>query len=52
MYFRCASTRAPPSLSQDYERSLRLLSLDDIERLATRLLHPEVAEAVEMGFLD
>ncbi|KAJ7317473.1 hypothetical protein JRQ81_003635 [Phrynocephalus forsythii] len=37
---------------QDYERSLRLLSLDDIERLATRLLHPEVAEAVEMGFLD
>ncbi|XP_032067446.1 ubiquitin-like protein 4A isoform X2 [Thamnophis elegans] len=39
-------------LEQDYERSLRLLSLDDIERLATRLLHPEVAEAVEMGFLD
>ncbi|XP_060124656.1 ubiquitin-like protein 4A isoform X1 [Zootoca vivipara] len=39
-------------LQKDYERSLRLLSLDDIERLATRLLHPEVAEAVEMGFLD
>ncbi|XP_062979149.1 ubiquitin-like protein 4A [Elgaria multicarinata webbii] len=39
-------------LQKDYERSLRLLSLDDIERMATRLLHPEVAEAVEMGFLD
>ncbi|KAL7988209.1 hypothetical protein Chor_007128 [Crotalus horridus] len=39
-------------MQKDYERSLRLLSLDDIERLATRLLHPEVAEAVEMGFLD
>uniref|UniRef100_K7FIQ3 Ubiquitin like 4A n=2 Tax=Pelodiscus sinensis TaxID=13735 RepID=K7FIQ3_PELSI len=39
-------------LQKDYERSLRLLSLDDIERLATRLLHPEVADAVEMGFLD
>ncbi|XP_058027733.1 ubiquitin-like protein 4A isoform X1 [Ahaetulla prasina] len=39
-------------VQKDYERSLRLLSLDDIERLATRLLHPEVAEAVEMGFLD
>nr|XP_056719421.1 ubiquitin-like protein 4A [Euleptes europaea] len=39
-------------LQKDYDRSLRLLSLDDIERLATRLLHPEVAEAIEMGFLD
>uniref|UniRef100_A0A452J7E6 Ubiquitin-like domain-containing protein n=1 Tax=Gopherus agassizii TaxID=38772 RepID=A0A452J7E6_9SAUR len=39
-------------LQKDYERSLRLLSLDDIERLATRLLHPEVADAMEMGFLD
>ncbi|XP_074872411.1 ubiquitin-like protein 4A [Carettochelys insculpta] len=39
-------------LQKDYERSLRLLSLDDIERLATRLLHPEMAEVVEMGFLD
>uniref|UniRef100_A0A8D0HSR5 Ubiquitin like 4A n=1 Tax=Sphenodon punctatus TaxID=8508 RepID=A0A8D0HSR5_SPHPU len=37
---------------KDYERSLRLLSLDDIERLATRLLHPEVAEAMELSFLD
>ncbi|CAM2103140.1 unnamed protein product [Caretta caretta] len=39
-------------LQKDYGRSLRLLSLDDIERLATRLLQPEVADAVEMGFLD
>lgn len=39
-------------LQKDYERSLRLLSLDDIERLATRLLHPQMLEAMEMGFLD
>ncbi|XP_030050106.1 ubiquitin-like protein 4A isoform X2 [Microcaecilia unicolor] len=39
-------------VQKDYDRGLRLLSLDDIERLATRLLHPEVAEAVEIGFLD
>ncbi|CAL1616097.1 unnamed protein product [Knipowitschia caucasica] len=29
-------------LIKDYERSLRQLSLDDIERLAGRLLHPDV----------
>ncbi|XP_038604326.1 ubiquitin-like protein 4A [Tachyglossus aculeatus] len=44
--------RVLEQLQKDYERNLRLLSLDDIERLACRLLNPSVAEAVEMGFLD
>uniref|UniRef100_A0A6I8NTZ1 Ubiquitin-like protein 4A n=1 Tax=Ornithorhynchus anatinus TaxID=9258 RepID=A0A6I8NTZ1_ORNAN len=44
--------RVLEQLQKDYERNLRVLSLDDIERLASRLLHPSVAEAVEMGFLD
>lgn len=35
---------------QDYERSLSRLTLDDIERLASRFLHPEVTEVVEKGF--
>ena len=35
---------------QDYERSLNRLTLDDIERLASRFLHPEVTEAMEKGF--
>lgn len=37
--------------SQDYERSLRQLSLDDIERLASRLLHPET-EAMDTSYMD
>ncbi|XP_058841409.1 ubiquitin-like protein 4A [Acipenser ruthenus] len=37
---------------QDYERRLRLLSLDDMERLATRMLHPEAVECMELSFLD
>jgi hypothetical protein len=36
--------------SQDYDRSLSRLTLDDIERLASRFLHPEVTEAMEKGF--
>ncbi|XP_043936116.1 ubiquitin-like protein 4A [Protopterus annectens] len=39
-------------LQKDYERSLRHLSLDDIERLATRILHPEMAESMDVGFFD
>lgn len=40
----------PAFSPQDYERSLNRLTLDDIERLAGRFLHPEVTEAVEKGF--
>ncbi|XP_048837776.1 ubiquitin-like protein 4A [Brienomyrus brachyistius] len=36
---------------KDYERSLRQLSLDDIERLASRLLHPE-AEGMDTSYMD
>ena len=36
---------------QDYERSLRQLSLDDIERLAGRLLHPE-GEGMDTSYMD
>ncbi|XP_041429178.1 ubiquitin-like protein 4A [Xenopus laevis] len=39
-------------VQKDYERSLSLLSLDDIERLATRILHPQYSEAADLGFLD
>ncbi|KAG8447762.1 hypothetical protein GDO86_015030 [Hymenochirus boettgeri] len=39
-------------VQKDYERSLSLLSLDDIERLATRILHPQFSEAIDLGFLD
>ncbi|XP_068167473.1 ubiquitin-like protein 4A isoform X1 [Antennarius striatus] len=38
-------------LIKDYERSLRQLSLDDIERLAGRLLHPEV-EGMDTSYMD
>uniref|UniRef100_A0A3Q0R5V4 Ubiquitin-like domain-containing protein n=1 Tax=Amphilophus citrinellus TaxID=61819 RepID=A0A3Q0R5V4_AMPCI len=38
-------------LIKDYERSLRQLSLDDIERLAGRLLHPE-GEGVDASYMD
>lgn len=38
-------------LIKDYERSLRQLSLDDIERLAGRLLHPE-GEAMDTSYMD
>ncbi|CAI9619482.1 unnamed protein product [Staurois parvus] len=39
-------------VQKDYERSLSLLSLDDIERLATRILHPQLPETIDLGFLD
>ncbi|XP_041856608.1 ubiquitin-like protein 4A [Melanotaenia boesemani] len=38
-------------LIKDYERSLRQLSLDDIERLAGRLLHPD-GEAMDTSYMD
>ncbi|XP_035514622.1 ubiquitin-like protein 4A [Morone saxatilis] len=38
-------------LIKDYERSLRQLSLDDIERLAGRLLHPD-GEGVDTSYMD
>ncbi|XP_053277640.1 ubiquitin-like protein 4A [Pleuronectes platessa] len=38
-------------LIKDYERSLRQLSLDDIERLAGRLLHPD-GEGMETSYMD
>uniref|UniRef100_A0A8C5K7Q0 Ubiquitin-like protein 4A n=1 Tax=Jaculus jaculus TaxID=51337 RepID=A0A8C5K7Q0_JACJA len=37
-------------LQKGYDRSLSGLTLDDIERLASRFLHPEVTEAMENGF--
>lgn len=36
---------------KDYERSLRQLSLDDIERLAGRLLHPD-GEGMDTSYMD
>uniref|UniRef100_A0A671DV49 Ubiquitin like 4A n=1 Tax=Rhinolophus ferrumequinum TaxID=59479 RepID=A0A671DV49_RHIFE len=44
------ASRVLDQLQRDYERSLSRLTLDDIERLASRFLHPEVTEAVEKGF--
>ncbi|XP_042343736.1 ubiquitin-like protein 4A [Plectropomus leopardus] len=38
-------------LIKDYERSLRQLSLDDIERLAVRLLHPD-GEGMDTSYMD
>ncbi|XP_027694714.1 ubiquitin-like protein 4A [Vombatus ursinus] len=52
-HFSTADTRRVlEQLQKDYDRSLRLLSLDDIERLATRMLNCTVTEPVEVGFLD
>ncbi|XP_072102339.1 ubiquitin-like protein 4A isoform X1 [Mobula birostris] len=39
-------------LQKDYERKLRLLSLDDVERISTRLLHPDTAEAMDLSFME
>ncbi|KAF6091737.1 ubiquitin like 4A [Phyllostomus discolor] len=44
------ANRVLDQLQRDYERSLSRLTLDDIERLASRFLHPEVTEAMEKGF--
>uniref|UniRef100_A0A8C5V459 Ubiquitin-like protein 4A n=1 Tax=Microcebus murinus TaxID=30608 RepID=A0A8C5V459_MICMU len=38
------ASRVLEQLQRDYERSLSRLTLDDIERLASRFLHPEVTE--------
>ncbi|XP_056274430.1 ubiquitin-like protein 4A [Pseudoliparis swirei] len=38
-------------LIKDYERSLRQLSLDDVERLAGRLLHPD-GEDMDTSYMD
>ncbi|XP_039630567.1 ubiquitin-like protein 4A isoform X1 [Polypterus senegalus] len=46
------ATKVLEQLHKDYECSLRQLSLDDIERLATRLLHPEAVECMNVSFLD
>ncbi|XP_031531297.1 ubiquitin-like protein 4A isoform X1 [Vicugna pacos] len=44
------ASRVLDQLQRDYERSLSRLTLDDIERLAGRFLHPEVTAAMEKGF--
>ena len=44
------ASRVLDQLQRDYERSLSRLVLDDIERLASHFLHPEVTEAMEKGF--
>lgn len=45
------AAKVQEQLIKDYERSLRQLSLDDIERLASRLLHPET-EAMDTSYMD
>lgn len=45
------AARVQEQLVKDYERSLRQLSLDDIERLAGRLLHPET-EGMDTSYMD
>uniref|UniRef100_A0A8C9VZA7 Ubiquitin-like domain-containing protein n=1 Tax=Scleropages formosus TaxID=113540 RepID=A0A8C9VZA7_SCLFO len=45
------AARVQEQLIKDYERSLRQLSLDDIERLADRLLHPD-AEGMDTSYMD
>ncbi|XP_004606648.1 ubiquitin-like protein 4A [Sorex araneus] len=43
------ASRVLDQLQRDYEKSLSRLTLDDIERLANRFLHPDVTESVEKG---
>ncbi|XP_037537038.1 ubiquitin-like protein 4A [Nematolebias whitei] len=45
------AARVHEQLIKDYERSLRQLSLDDIERLAGRLLNPE-GESMDTSYMD
>ncbi|XP_051950186.1 ubiquitin-like protein 4A [Xyrauchen texanus] len=45
------AAKVQEQLIKDYERSIRLLSLDDIERMASRLLHPE-AEGMDTSYMD
>ncbi|XP_012305437.1 ubiquitin-like protein 4A [Aotus nancymaae] len=44
------ASRVLEQMQRDYERSLSRLTLDDIERLASCFLHPEVTETMEKGF--
>ncbi|XP_058890202.1 ubiquitin-like protein 4A-A [Acipenser ruthenus] len=48
----CRRSESLEQQHKDYERRLRLLSLVDMERLATRMLHPEAVECMELSFLD
>ncbi|XP_049623028.1 ubiquitin-like protein 4A [Suncus etruscus] len=43
------ASRVMDQLQRDYEKSLNRLTLDDMERLANRFLHPDVNESVEKG---
>ncbi|XP_030639871.1 ubiquitin-like protein 4A [Chanos chanos] len=45
------AAKVQEQLIKDYERSLRQLSLDDIERLAGRMLHPET-EGMDTSYMD
>ncbi|XP_016371173.1 ubiquitin-like protein 4A [Sinocyclocheilus rhinocerous] len=45
------AAKVQEQLIKDYERSLRQVSLDDIERLASRLLHPET-EGMDTSYMD
>jgi len=45
------AAKVQEQLMKDYERSIRQLSLDDIERMAIRILHPEV-EGLDPSFMD
>ncbi|XP_055742825.1 ubiquitin-like protein 4A-B isoform X2 [Salvelinus fontinalis] len=45
------AAKVQEQLIKDYERSLRQLSLDDIERLAGRLLHPD-SEGMDTSYMD
>ncbi|XP_069785286.1 ubiquitin-like protein 4A [Narcine bancroftii] len=39
-------------LQKDYERNLQLLSLDDLERMSTRILHPDAIDAMGLSFME
>ncbi|KAJ8400933.1 hypothetical protein AAFF_G00388900 [Aldrovandia affinis] len=45
------AAKVQEQLMKDYERSLRQLSLDDIERLASRMLHPNT-EGMDTSYMD
>lgn len=45
------AAKVQEQLIKDYERSLRQISLDDIERLAGRLLNPE-SEGMDTSYMD
>ncbi|XP_064232829.1 ubiquitin-like protein 4A [Aotus nancymaae] len=44
------ASRVLEQLQRDYERSLSRRTLDDIKRLASSFLHPEVTETTGKGF--